>query len=100
MLAHDIDQAQAFVPERLSTVVETFAQYLLDVVGDFRSLGAAGVAVRGNYGFGQFVNEGVLRGSEEARGGLGFSGLRVKRGRRSLRLSRFDSSCRHGHSGG
>src|SRR5258707_9427274 len=75
MLAHDIDQAEPLAPERFSTVVETFAQYLLDVVGDFRGFCATGVAVRGADGFGQLVNKGVLGWGEEASGGFGFCRL-------------------------
>ena len=65
---------QAFAPQSFLVVVESFAQKLIDVVGNFRSLGAAGVAVGGDDGFGQFVDEGVLVLSEEASAGLAFRG--------------------------
>src|SRR5258708_32072132 len=94
MLAHDIDQAEPLAPERFSTVVETFAQYLLDVVGDFRGFCATGVAVRGDDGFGQLVNKGVLGWSEEASGGFGFGRLFLRRGWRSLRFRSFRKHLR------
>ena len=48
VLAHQIDQAEAFAPESPLVVIDAFAHNLLDVVGNLRGLRAAGVAIGRN----------------------------------------------------
>src|SRR5260370_12923910 len=47
---HEVDQAQSFAPQRFLVVVETFAQYLVDIVGNLCRFRATGVTIGGGGG--------------------------------------------------
>ena len=53
VLAHRVDEAEAFAPEFLLLLVAAAANTLFDEVGDFGVFGAAGVAVFRDDGFGR-----------------------------------------------
>src|SRR5579885_486523 len=90
MVAHRVDKAKTFAPERLFGFVGAFPEGRLDVVGDFCGFGSAGVAIGRKDGFGQLFNQRVLSRSKEARGFNG-GGFRCG-GRRQLLLSDFSNS--------
>ncbi len=79
VLAHGIDQAKPFPPIRFLIVIDTFSQYLLDIVGHLGCFRAAGLAIGGNNRLRQLLDQCVLCGSEESRGRLGFADFFFRR---------------------